>query len=76
MSWRTWTASATTSQPQIRACPASGFSRVASTRTAVVLPAPFGPSRASTLPRSAAISTPASAWVFPKRLVSPSASIT
>ena len=56
--------------------PGVGFSKVASTRTAVVLPAPFGPSRASTLPRSAAMSTPASAWVSPKRLVSPSASIT
>ncbi len=76
ISWRTCTASVSTSYPQILACPASGFSRVASTRTAVVLPAPFGPSRARTLPRSAARSTPASAWVLPKRLVSPSASMT
>ncbi len=35
-----------------------------------------GPSRASTLPCSAARSTPASAWVLPKRSASPSASIT
>ena len=75
ISWRTCTASVTTSYPQIRACPASAFSKVASTRTAVVLPAPFGPSRARTVPGPAARSTPRSASVRPKRLVSPPASM-
>ena len=39
-------ASATTSSPATRAVPASGSSSVVSTRTAVVLPAPFGPEHA------------------------------
>ena len=55
------------------ACPASGSSSVASTRTAVVLPAPLGPSRPRTLPAGAARSTPSSAFVSPNRLASPSA---
>ena len=41
---RTVAASACTSWPRTRAWPPSGRSRVASTRTAVVFPAPFGPS--------------------------------
>src|SRR5215468_3736834 len=48
---------------------------VARTRTAVVLPAPFGPSRPSTLPASAARSMPSSATTGPKRLTSPCAAI-
>ena len=74
--WRTWTASDTTSYPQTLACPPSGFSSVDRMRTIVVLPAPFGPSRASTRPASAEMSTPARAWVLPNRLVNPSAAIT
>ena len=76
ISWRTWTASFITSNPQILATPASGLINVDSTRTAVVLPAPFGPSSASTVPRSALKLVPASACVVPKRFSSPSASIT
>ena len=48
--WRSSAASRTTSRPATRAVPASGFSSVVSTRTAVVLPAPLGPSRPSTVP--------------------------
>ena len=40
----------TTSSPATRALPPSGLSSVARIRTAVVLPAPFGPSRPSTVP--------------------------
>ncbi len=47
---RTRSASATTSCPAIRALPASGRSSVASIRTIVVLPAPFGPSSETTVP--------------------------
>ena len=44
-------------------------------RTAVVLPAPFGPSTPRTVPRSAYKSVPASAFVLPKFLIRPSALI-
>ena len=44
-------------------------------RTAVVFPAPFGPSRPRTVPVRTARSTPARAVVSPKRLTSPSAQI-
>ena len=64
-----------TSKPATRAVPESARSRVARMRTAVVLPAPFGPSTPSTEPSRAARSMPASAWVSPKRLVRPSASM-
>jgi hypothetical protein len=47
---RTWPRSRTTSNPATVAWPASGVVRVARMRTVVVLPAPFGPSRANTLP--------------------------
>ena len=47
---RTRSASRTTSKPLIRAVPASGVSRVERMRTAVVLPAPLGPSTPSTVP--------------------------
>ena len=59
--------------PSMNARPASGLSSVVRIRTAVVLPAPFGPSSPSTWPRSIERSTPRSASVSPKRLVSPSA---
>ena len=44
-------------------------------RTAVVLPAPFGPSRPSTVPGGALKSIPHSARTFPKDFSTPSASI-
>ena len=44
-------------------------------RTAVVLPAPFGPEHAEHGAGAGGRSMPASAWVLPKRLLSPSASI-
>src|SRR5215207_881753 len=72
---RTAPACATTSKPATRARPASGASSVARIRTVVVLPAPFGPSSASTLPVASSRSTPSSARTAPKRLVSPSATI-
>jgi hypothetical protein len=65
--------SATTSMPSMNARPASGRMSVVKTRTAVVLPAPFGPSRPTTLARSTVRSTPSSALVSPKDLCSPSA---
>ncbi len=68
-------ASATTSKPATRARPLSGPSSVVRIRTSVVLPAPFGPSSASTLPVSADRSTPASACVVPKRFATASTSI-
>ena len=66
--WRTRSASRTTSKPLIRAVPASGVSSVERMRTAVVLPAPLGPSTPSTVPRGTARSTPCSAFVCPKCL--------
>ena len=71
----TWAGSRTTSKPATWAEPPSGMASVVRIRTAVVLPAPFGPSTPSTVPRGAARSSPASATVSPKRLVSPLASI-
>src|SRR3984885_15423388 len=50
ISCRTWCASRCTSYPQTRARPPSDRSSVARIRTAVVLPAPFGPSSPSTCP--------------------------
>ncbi len=54
-------ASCTTSCPSTPARPPSGCSSVVRMRTAVVLPAPFGPSSPSTLPRRTARSIPRSA---------------
>jgi hypothetical protein len=48
--------------------PLPGRSTVASTRTAVVLPAPFGPNSPNTVPRSTSKSTPSRAVTSPKRL--------
>ncbi len=56
----------TTSRPTTEAVPASGFNRVVSTRTNVVLPAPFGPSRPSTVPRATSRSTSTRARTSPK----------
>jgi hypothetical protein len=44
-------------------------------RTAVVLPAPFGPSRPQTVPDGTSKPTPSSAVVPPKRLTRPAASM-
>src|SRR5215470_10264940 len=75
MAARTSPACRTTSRPSTLACPASGSRTVARIRTAVVLPAPFGPSRPSTLPASGARSMPSSATTWPNRLTSPCAAI-
>src|SRR3984885_12209295 len=72
---RTLSAWVRTSNPLTRAVPASARSKVARMRTAVVLPAPFGPSRPSTVPLRTARSTSASALVSPKDFLSPVASI-
>ena len=56
-------------------CPPSASSRVARIRTAVVLPAPLGPSRPSTLPVRAAKSTPQSARTEPYDFSRPSTTI-
>src|SRR5205807_201380 len=44
-------------------------SRVVRMRTAVVLPAPLGPSRPSTVPAGTVRSMPSRAWTAPKHLV-------
>ena len=54
-----------TSNPATRAVPESGRINVVRMRTAVVLPAPFGPRRPKTLPVSAWRSTPHSAFTSP-----------
>ena len=68
------------SMPATRRRPPSGRSRVATARTRVDLPAPFGPSTAVTWPDGATRSSPASAstccFPEPKALASPSASMT
>ena len=51
------------------------WSSVESTRIAVVLPAPFGPSSPNTVPSRATMSMPSSARTSPKVLTRPSASI-
>ena len=71
---RTWPGCRATSTPLTSAWPASARSKVARILTAVVLPAPFGPSTPSTLPAVAARSTPASAVTAPNCLVKPRAS--
>src|SRR5437763_16658529 len=63
----------TTSKPATVAWPASGFKSVFRIRSAVVLPAPLGPSNASRLPSATSRSSPSSARVRPKFLTSPSA---
>ena len=61
--------------PRRGALPASGCSRVARIRTAVVLPAPLGPSRPRTLPVRAVKSTPHRARTEPYDFSSPSTTI-
>jgi hypothetical protein len=65
--------------PLIVAEPASGVVRVVSTLTVVVLPAPFGPRSACTVPSGTTRSSPARAWTGPDFvryvLVSPEASM-
>ncbi len=72
---RTIPASRTTSCPATWARPPSGWSSVAKILTAVVFPAPLGPSSPRTEPLRAPRSTPASASVSLNRLTRPSASI-
>ncbi len=72
---RTAAASRTTSWPSTTACPASGSSSVVRMRTAVVLPAPFGPSTPSTVPRGTDRSIPRSARTSPNDFVKPSTRI-
>jgi hypothetical protein len=72
---RTSAGRSTTSSPATQARPRSGLSSVARIRTAVVFPAPFGPSTPSTPPAANSRSTPSSATTGPKHLPSPSATI-
>ena len=65
---RTSLGSARTSNPATVASPSSGSARVVRIRTAVVLPAPLGPSTAVTVPVGTSKSIPASAVVSPYRL--------
>src|SRR5882757_3018135 len=73
--FRTASGSAITSWPKTRASPASGRRIVVRIRTAVVLPAPLGPSRPNTVPGGTAKSIPSRARTFPNRLTSPEATI-
>ena len=73
--WRAAWGSASTSMPETRAEPASGTLSVVSTRTAVVLPAPLGPSRPHTVPRGTSKLTPSRAVFSPNRLMRPSTSM-
>ena len=70
---RTLSGSASTSCPATHARPESGRSNVVRMRTAVVLPAPFGPSSPSTVPVGISRSMPSSARVDPKVFTSASA---
>jgi len=56
-------------QPNTAAVPESAFASPSRIRTAVVFPAPFGPNRASSSPRSILKSIPRSASIAPYRLV-------
>ena len=75
MRLRSSAASRSTSRPATRALPPSGRSSVVRMRTAVVLPAPLGPSRPSTVPVGARRSIPSRAHTSPKDLRSPLVSI-
>src|SRR6476619_7123681 len=63
------------SWPRMRACPAVARCRPSSTRIAVDLPAPFGPSSPTTLPAGTANVRPSRTVRCPKRLTTPSNSI-
>src|SRR5207244_10550187 len=58
--------------PKTLAEPWFAGNSVASTRMAVVLPAPFGPRSPKTSPERTPKLTPSSAWTLPKRYRSPS----
>ncbi len=73
--WRTTSASRTTSWPATCMVPPSGCKSVATVRTKVVLPAPFGPKMATICPGGRLRSSPAKAVTCPKRLVRPRASM-
>ena len=59
-----------------RTAPACGFSSPASTRSSVDLPAPFGPTSATTSPGATASDTPSSSVFAPARTVMPLAAMT
>ena len=63
------------SWPATRAVPDVGRVSVVIMRTVVVLPAPLGPRRPSTVPSGTTKDTPSTATVSPKCLTRPSASI-
>src|SRR5579859_4947496 len=68
---RTASGSETTSWPSTEAHPAVGARSVATIRTSVVLPAPFGPRRSNTVPAWTRRSRPSRARTSPKRLTRP-----
>src|SRR5262245_4318697 len=72
---RTFSGFRATSSPSTLARPPSGGSRVVNTRTVVVLPAPFGPSRPKTVAGGTSKSTPSSATTSPKRFSRPATAI-
>src|SRR5690349_13532010 len=74
MSRRALVGWATTSTPATTARPASGISNVVRIRTAVVFPAPFGPSRPRIVPSGTLRSSPSRALVEPNDFRNPSAS--
>ena len=63
---RTASASFTTSWPRMEARPESGLKMVERMRTAVVLPAPLGPSKPRIVPSSTCSETPSSARTLPR----------
>ncbi len=71
----TWSAWVTGSKPATLTSPASGVSSVASTSSAVVLPAPFGPTSAVTWPGGASRSMPWTACTGPNERRMPRARI-
>ena len=70
-SWRTRCGSRATSTPNTRACPASIGSSVASMRSIVVFPAPFGPRTPKISPWRTSRSMPSTARSSPNVLTSP-----
>src|SRR5262245_54119886 len=74
MTRRTCSGRRRASMPATRSSPPSGRTSVATERTNVVLPAPLGPSTATTWPLSATRSSPFSACTLPKLRVRPWAS--
>src|SRR5258706_2526520 len=72
---RTWAGCLTTSKPDTRDHPDDGFRIDVSIRTVVVLPAPFGPSTAKTLPASTENVMLSTARKSLKSFVNPSVSI-